>query len=536
VAQPWILAIDFGNGGPKVGAVALSGELLATALRGVAVDIGSDGRATQDAGEWENRLAEAVTELVACAGVDAGAVRAVAITGQWGSTVPVGSDGRPSGPVLLWADSRGARHSRKVIGGIGSIGGYQPAKALPWIRLTGGGPSPEGTDPTGHALLLRHELAAVGQRTKVLLEPVDYLAFRCTGRAVATPASMILSWLTDNRMGAVPRYVPELVRRARRDPALLPELVPTGTVQGPLLPDAANWLGIAPGVPVITGIPDFHAAVLGSGAVAPFQTHMAVSTTAWFGARVPFKKTDILHQIASVPGIDPGHHIVINNIDAAGAALQWLREQIIAPDDGLVGGGSGIGADGAAAPWLAPSYEALIDLAAHAPPGSEGVLFAPWLNGERSPVEDKRIRATWLNLSFRTDRAVLIRSVLEGVAFNARWLFDAYERFLGHDVPTIRLIGGGAQSDVWSQIIAGILDRPVERVADPRNAQLRGVALWAQVCLGERRLDEVGRDVEVDRVFRPADTDRETYQRLYREYRRLYGTLKHTYARLNERR
>jgi xylulokinase len=536
VSQPWILALDFGNGGPKVGAVSLSGELLAVALRGVAVDVGSDGSATQDPLEWEDRLAEVMVELLACDGVDPAALHAVAITGQWGSTVPVGRDGRPSGPVLLWADSRAARHSRRVIGGYPNIAGYHPAKALPWIRITGGGPTPEGTDPTGHALLLQEELAEIGRRTTVLLEPVDYLAFRCTGRPVATPASMILSWLTDNRMGAELGYVPALVQRARRDPALLPELVPTGSVAGPLLPEAAQWLGVRSGVPVITGIPDFHAAVLGSGAVAPYQTHLALSTTAWLSARVPFKKTDLVRQIVSVPGLDPSHHIVINNMDSAGAALQWLREQVIAPHDGLVGGGSGIGADGAAAPGLSPTYQALMELAAQAPPGCEGVLFAPWLNGERSPVEDKRIRGSWLNLSFRTDRAALVRSVLEGVAFNVRWLFDAYERFLGREVPAVRLLGGGAQSDLWAQILACVLDRPVERVADPRNAQLRGVARWAQVCLGEISLLEAGRGVVVDQTFSPGGTERAEYQRLYREYRRLYGTLKGTYARLNTRR
>ncbi len=535
MSQPWILALDFGNGGPKVGCVSLQGELLAMALRGVAVDIGSDGRATQDPQEWEERLAEAMAELLACDAVDPGALHAVAITGQWGSTVPVGPDGRPSGPVLLWADARAARYSRRVVGGFPSIGGYHLGKALPWLRLTGGGPSPEGTDPTGHALLLREELADIGRRTSVLLEPVDYMAFRCTGRAVATPASMILSWLTDNRIGAELGYVPELVRRARRDPALLPKLVPTGSVAGPLLPEAAQWLGVRSGVPVITGIPDLHAAVLGSGAVAPFQTHLAISTTAWLSARVPFKKTNIIAQIASVPGLDPLHHVVVNNMDSAGACLQWLREQIIAPDDGLVGGGSGIGAEGAAPPGLSPTYEALLSLAAAAPPGCEGVLFAPWLNGERSPVEDKRIRGAWLNVSFRTDRATMVRSVLEGVAFNARWLLDSYQRFLGREVAVVRLLGGGAQSDLWAQIIAGVLDCRVERVADPRNAQLRGVARWAQVCLGEVPLAKAGGDVVVDRTFLPEDTDRAEYQRLYGEYRRLYGTLKGTYARLNAR-
>ncbi len=536
MGEQWILAIDLGNGGPKVAAVSLAAELLATALRGVSVDIGSDGRATQDADEWESRLTEAVADLLSSDRVDPGALHAIAITGQWGSTVPVGADGRPSGPVLLWADTRAAKHVREIVGGVPNVGGYSPAKVLQWMRITGGAPSPNGSDPTGHALLLAEDLREIGARTTVLFEPVDYLAFRFTGLAKATPASMILSWLTDNRMGAEPRYVPDLIRRARRDPALLPELVPTGSVQGVLLPDVAAELGVPAGVPVVTGIPDFLAAVIGSGAVAPYQTHMAISTTAWFSARVPFTKTDILHQIGSVPGLDPDHRVVINNIDSAGAALRWLREQVIVPDDGLLGGGSGIGADGAADPALAPSYEALARLAASAPPGSEGVLFTPWLNGERSPVEDKNIRAGWLNLSLRTDRAALIRSVMEGVAFNARWLFDPYEKFLGRQVSTVRLLGGGAQSDLWAQIVAGVLDRRVERVADARDAQLRGVALWAQVCLGELTLQEAGAKIPVDRVFLPSGTDRDEYQRLYGEYRRLYGTLKGTYARLNARR
>ncbi len=534
--DPWILAIDLGNGGPKVGAVSTSGALLATALRGVAVDIGSDGRATQDAEEWERTLDAAVADLLDVDGVEPASLHAIAITGQWGSTVPVGQDGRPSGPVLLWADSRGGRYSRDVVGGFGSVAGYNPVKVLPWLRLTGGAPSPQGTDPTGHALLLSRELRDVGQRTRLLLEPVDYIGFLLTGRAVATPASMVLSWLTDNRLGGDFGYVPDLVRRARRDPALLPDLVPTGSVQGPLTEHMARRLGLPAGVPVVAGIPDFHAAILGSGAIAPYQTHLAVSTTAWLSARVPFKKTDIRHQIASVPGMDAHHHVVINNIDAAGAALHWLREQVIAPNDGLAGGGSGIGADGAAPRGAAPSYSALTALAAHAPPGSGGVIFAPWLGGERSPVEDKHIRATWLNLSFRTDRSALVRSVLEGVAYSARWLLDPYEKFLGRPVSTVRLLGGGAQSDVWAQIIAGVLDRRVERVASARDAQLVGVALWSQVCLGERTLEGAGAKVSVDRVFLPQDTDREEYQRLYGEYRRLYGTVKGTYRRLNPQR
>jgi xylulokinase len=272
--------------------------------------------------------------------------------------------------------------------------------------------------------------------------------------------------------------------------------------------------------------------VVGSGAVAPYETHVAVSTTSWISARVPFKRTDIFHQIATVPGLDPGHPLVINNQETGGAALRWLREQVVAPNDGLPGGGSGIGESGAADEALSPTFEDLFHLAERAPAGCEGLLFTPWLDGERSPVEDKVLRAAWLNVSLRTDRAMLVRSVLEGVAYNARWLLGAYEKFIRRPVPSVRLLGGGAQSDLWCQIYADILGRPVDQVADPRNAQLRGVALWARICLGELRLEEVPALVPVPRTFTPSP-DARAYAAAYAEYRGLYRTLKGLYHRLN---
>jgi xylulokinase len=528
----WILAIDLGNGGPKVAVVSLEGEVRRTAMRPVHVYIGLDGAATQNATEWWAELREAAREAIEGADADREALHAVAITGQWASSVPVGADGEPVGDVILWSDTRARDLSSDVIGGPINISGFAPQKVLPFLRLTGGAPTPSGADPTGHSLLLRARLPEVYAKTTVILEPVDYVGLRFTGRAAATPASMIGSWLTDNRLGAPLGYVDSLVARTRRDPARLPELIPTGSVLGRLLPEVAADLGVAPGAPVICGIPDLHAAVMGSGAVAPYETHIAISTTAWVGARVPFKRTDILHQIATVPGLDPAHHIVANNQETGGACLQWLREQIVAPDDGLLGGGSGIGASGAAPEAGSPSFEELLRLAERAPAGCEGLLFMPWLNGERSPVEDKIARAGWLNLSLRTDRAMLVRSVLEGVAYNSRWLFDAYEKFLKRSVPKVRILGGGAQSDLWCQIYADVLGRPVEQVSDPRHAQLRGVALWARVCLGELTFDDVPAFAPAAATFVPSP-HAQAYADGYAEYRKLYGKLKGLYHRLN---
>jgi len=418
------------------------------------------------------------------------------------------------------------------------VNGYAPQKVLPFIRITSGAPSLNGADPTGHALLLRERMPEIYAQTATLLEPVDYLGLRFTGRAAATPASMAASWLTDNRPGAAHGYVDALVTRTKRDRARLPELLPTGSVLGPLLPQVAESLGVSAslggdGVPVVCGTPDVHAAVVGSGAVAPYETHMAISTTSWVSSRVPFKRTDLLHSIAVIPGLDPNHPLVANNQETGGAALQWLREQIIAPHDGLIGGGSGIGASGAAEEKLDPTFEEMLALAATAPAGSEGLLFMPWLNGERSPVDDKVARGGWLNLSLRTDRAMLIRSVLEGVAYNARWLFESYEKFLKRDVPRVRLLGGGAQSALWCQIYADVLGRPVEQVPDARHAQLRGAALWARISLGELRLEDVPDLVPAAETFVPSAHTRLTYGDAYAEYTKLHGTLKGLYARLN---
>ena len=515
MTEPWILAVDLGTGGPKTGAVSLEGELLAVAHRGVETAYSDDGGAVQDATAWWQGIREGVAEVLA-SGVPTDGVIGVGITGQWGSTVPVDASGQAIGPCLLWADTRGGPLSARRMGGPISIVGYSPGNLVSWLRLTGGAPSPHGADPLGHALHLRERESELYGRTETLLEPLDYLGMRLTGRRAATPASMILSWLTDNRRGGKHGYEPALLRRSGREAAKLPELLPTGSVLGEITPEVATELGLPSGVPVVAGIPDLHTGYLGSGAVAPFAGHMTISTTSWIGCEVPFKRTDVFHQIASVPGVRPGGYLVANNHETAGLCLQWLRDAV----------GAGDGA-------VESDYARLTTIAATAPPGSGGVLFTPWLNGERSPVEDRNLRAAFLNISMTTERAHLVRAVLEGVAFNARWLLDAVERFTKRPMPVLRILGGGAISDLWCQIHADILGRRIEQVADPMYANLRGAAFFAAISLGRMDFGDVAARVRVTGTFDPDPSARAVYEPIYSEYRRLYHRLHGMYAKLN---
>ena len=518
-AEQFALAVDLGTSGVKVGLVSLTGAIawhdhvrLSTRMDGDA--------ATQDATEWWEIVRECARRGLSSGAVPPTRVVAVSVTGQWASTVPVDGVGAPTGPCVLWMDTRGAPYSRKVIGG--PVAGYAPRPALTWIRRTGGAPSTSGADPIGHIRFLQAAESGPSAMppARWFLEPVDYLSMCFTGLPAASHASMIGAWLTDNRHLDVLAYDRVLVARSGVDPHRLPPLHRTGSVIGPVRPEVAADLGLPAGVRVVTGTPDLHSAACGAGAVLDYEAHLAVSTSAWIGAPVPFKKTDAIRQVASVPGLGRHGYLIADNHETGGQCLDWLC--------GVV--------PGLTDPAGRPDFRAATDLAASAPPGASRVLFTPWLRGERSPVDDRHARAGFHNLSLTTGRADLARAVLEGVAFNNRWLHDAVERFAKRRLDPVRMVGGGALSDLWCQIHADVMDRTIERVEVPLLANLRGAAIFAGLALGSVSAAEVRRLVGVDRVFRPDPVHRTTYDHLYGEFPKLYSAQRRMFSRLNRHR
>jgi xylulokinase len=507
-----VLAVDLGSGGLKVGYVTLGGSVLwwhhewiPTTYDGPAV--------TQDAHGWWAAIVRAARRGLAESGVAGGRVVGVGVTGQWSSVVPVDADGVPVAEAVMWNDERGAGRSADLIGG--PVAGYNPRTVLTWLRLTGGAPNPNGQDAMSHRLHLTHDRPEVAAAARWLLEPVDYLTMRFTGRAVASPMSMVASWLTDNRDPARTGYDAGLVRRSGVDARTLPPLVRSGSLVGTVRTDVADLIGIPSTAQVVTGAPDLHSSVVGAGCVRPFEAHVSVGTTSWISCPVPFKRTDVPNQIASVPGIGDGQYLLANNQDNAGRCLEWFREAW-----------TGWGGHPA-------SYEEILARAAAARPGSGGVLFTPWLTGERSPLDDRHARGGFHNVGLGAGPDELARAVLEGVAFNVRLLLGPVERFARRRLDPIRIIGGAARSDLWCQILADVTDRRMDRVADPFLAGLRGAALLVAMGLGAVRAEEVRALVPVQQSFRPDPANRATYDRLYAEFPRLHARNKGIFARLN---
>jgi xylulokinase len=316
--------------------------------------------------------------------------------------------------------------------------------------------------------------------------------------------------VTDTRDAARVRYDDELIALAglRRDQ--LPELLAANAVLGPLTGAAQRELGLPAPVPVVAGTPDMMSAAVGSGAVADHAAHLYVGTSSWLSCHVPYKRTDPLRSMASLPSALPGRRLVSCEQETAGASVELLRD-LLAPDDGF----------------------AEIDrLAAAAPPGSHGTLFTPWLNGERTPVDDHVVRGGLHNLTLATRREDVARAVLEGVALNARWMQQAVERFCRRDLDPIKFVGGGARSALWSQIMADVLGRTVHRMAEPESANLRGAAALALLGLGELTVADLHGRAPVAEEHRPQAATRAVYDDLFTAFRSSYRAARRVRGRL----
>jgi xylulokinase len=502
-----VLTVDLGSGGPKVGYVTVTGEPVWWWYeRGDAVHAGA---AVQDPEAWWQLIVDVARRGIAEGGVDGASVVAVSVTGQWASTVPVDAEGMPVSECLMWSDTRGGEYSAQRFGG--PVAGYRPRVLAAWLRRSGGVPNPAGADPIAHMLHLEHDRPEVTAQARWYLEPVDYLTMRFTGVAAATLASMTGAWLTDNRDLNTLAYDPLLVRLAGINADRLPPLVRTGSLIGTVRPDVAAAIGISPDAQVVTGVQDLQNATLAAGSIGFGEGHISLGTSAWVSCPVPAKKTDIVHQMASVPGLGDGHYVLANNQDNAGRCLEWFKAGF-APE---------------------ASYDDLEAWAEAAAPGSGGVIFTPWLSGERSPIDDRDARGGFHNLSLGTSREDLTRAVLEGVAMNLRWLLAGVEKFVGQRLDPLRLIGGGSQMDVWCQILADVCDRTFERVTEPLVGGLRGAGIFAGLALGDISEADVRALVPVDRTFVPDPANREVYDRQFAQFPKLYSRNRGMFAALN---
>ncbi len=523
VKEKFILAIDHGTTGAKTALFSTRGEALGFEFEATPIHLFEGGGAEQDPEDWWRAIVQTTRRLLERKLAPVEDIIAVACSSTFASTVAVDSAGKPLMNSLTWMDSRGAAEVKKRMEGFPNLQGYSISNILKWIPRAGGAPALSGKDDAGHILFWKNCRPDIYARTHMFLGSKDYLNLRLTGKIAASPDSIALFWLADIRDINHVKYDQTLLRTLGVDGSKLPPLRSSIDILGNLTPEASRDLGLPETVRVIVGSADLQSACVGSGAVRDFETHIYVGTSSWILCHLPFKKTDVLHIITSLPSAIPGKYFCANEQDTAGGSLLFLINNLLFPSDGL-----------ATVPPPEDIFERLDRAAARVPAGANGAIFTPWLNGEKTPVEDKNLRGGFYNLSLRSSREDLVRAVLEGVALNSRWVFQYVEKFVKRKLDPLNLIGGGARLNTWGQIYADVFDRTVRQVQDPLLGNARGAAFLASVALGQIKFEDIPGLVKFADVYQPNPGNRKIYDEFFLEFLNIYKNNRRMFRRLNQ--
>lgn len=481
------LGIDVGSTNVKVVLVDEDHEVLAEASRPLATT--RDGEAVgQDAEHVWAAVCEATREVTSAAPDAAAQLASVGVCSQYSSLVPVDEHGAALAPIKLYLDTRGSDRCWAIIE-------RHPEAFEIWVDRHGIPPIGGGLT-LGHLLHFTHDEPETHAATATYLEVMDLVNLRLTGRIAATTCTMFASQLCAHRTDPDGGYDPTLLELAGIDPGVLPELGPVDGVHGTLLDEVADALGLPAGIPVQAGMNDTQAGAFATGALAERdRCGLVVGTTAVLIQSLAVPGVDLEREVLAMPVPVPGRYVVMAENGIAGRAVERALE-LLSPE-----------------PADPDRQFAELEAALTAsPPGARGLLFLPWLAGSMSPSSSSDMRGGFIGMSLDTERSDVLRSTVEGVARNLRWLLPAVEDLSGTRAARLVFAGGAARSRGVAQVVADVTGREVAVVDQPHLAAARAVAAVALARVGGR--DPAGVNLPVATTIEPDGTSGAVHDRL----------------------
>jgi xylulokinase len=494
-----LLGIDLGTSGVKALLLSadggITGSLVGDATAGYPLATPRPGWSEQDPAAWWDGVCRAVRLVLEKTGAEAGDVEGVALSGQMHGATLLDGQGEVLRPCILWNDQRSGAECELITTQLGL------PSLLEWV----GNPALAGFTAPKIVWVRTHE-PDVYRRIATILLPKDYVNLRLTGSAATEVSDASGTLLFDV---ARRQWSKDMLNALEIPRTFLPEVHESNDIVGRVTPAAARATGLRPGTPVVAGGADNACAAVGLGVVGPGQVLTSIGTSGTIVAPTARAERDPEARLHTFCHAVPDTWYLMGVVLSAGGSLRWFRDVL------------GTEEQRQAEAESRDAYEILMEAAATAPPGSEGLMFLPYLTGERSPHGDPDARGAFVGLSLRHGRGHMVRSVLEGVTFALRDSADIM-RMLGVDLMTVRATGGGARSALWRRIQANVLDTRVVTVSPDAGPAL-GAAVLAGVGVGMwSSIPEA-----IDLLIEPAeviDPDAQTVP-LYERYHSLYDQL-----------
>ena len=510
---PLILAHDLGTTGNKATLFAVDGSIVASTFAGYDTSYAQSNWAEQDPHAWQAALFESTQWLIRAAkeaGHSAADVAVVSFSGHMNGALLVDAAGAPLRPAIIWADQRATAQAELIRERCGEAEVYQ---------LTGNRISPAYT--AAKLLWVKEHQPEIYRRTRWVLQAKDYAAFLFSGVIATDFSDASLTLLLDL---AGRRWAEPLLEHLGLDAALLPATFPSAQVIGTVTASAAAATGLRPGTLVVIGGGDGACATVGAGAVHPGDAYNYIGSSSWIALTTAQPVLDPARRTFNLAHLDPSLNVALGTMQTAGGAFDWFERLLRCDRE----------AD--------PLYAELDAEAAEVPPGASGLLFLPYLLGERSPHWNPLARGAFIGLAMPDGRGELARAVLEGVAFNLRAILDILDTAsksvaVSEDLDRlrrgVRLIGGGGKSALWRQILADVYGLPIELVDLPANATALGAAIAGGVGVGLYPGYQVAQTLApVARVDRPNPAMQARYAALYALFRQSYAALEPVFGQL----
>ncbi len=495
----FVLAHDLGTTGNKASLYNEVGQLVGSALSEYDSSFEHSGWAEQNPEDWWQAVCHSTKQLLRQAEVSNSELACIVFSGQMMGCVPLDNKARPLRNAIIWADQRAVAQERWLAERI-------PPERV--YRITGHRLS--SSYSLCKMLWLRKEQPEVYRATHKFVHAKDAIVARLTG-VFATDYSDASGMNLYDLEEQV--FSEEILEAAELNEAQLPKLYPSTAVVGEVLAGIAEEVGVRAGTPVVIGGGDGSCAALGAGVLREGNAYNYLGSSSWIGLASKQPVYDPSERTFNWAHVIPGMFSPCGTMQAAGASYQWARDQLAIPEQER------------AKRQGVSVYELMNDLAQQSPAGAGGLLYLPYLLGERSPRWNPNARGAFLGLSIRHSRADLMRAVLEGITMNLRVILKA---LTGQSitVDSMRVIGGGAQSSFWNQMMADMYGLPVKRLTYLEEATSMGAAVTGGVGVGlYQNFNIIEQMNPVAGVLEPNLSSQAAYQRFYPIFESAYEAL-----------
>ncbi len=522
-SSQFIIAHDMGTSTNKAVLIDERGKVIDLVKATYDVLYPKHGYAEQDPEDWWDAVSSTTKYLIDKTSINPAKIAAITFSTQMQGLLPVNKEGEPLMNSMIWLDARGAEVLHQLWKWPKFMG-YSPLRILKFLRTTGGSPGLAGKDQIPKIHWLKKHHPEIYEETYKFLDCKDFIVFKLTGKMSTSTDLAYIWWLMDTRDNRNV-WSDSLCKMVKIDINKLPDLKkPTDQIGEGIQSEIAQELGLRIGTPVVCGAGDVTCAAVGSGMILDCELHINIGTSGWVAGHVKDRKVDISHYTGCVGSAFPDDfYLVFGHQEIAAGALEWIKNKILYWTDELE-----------KRQQVERVYQIFDELVCQSEPGAKGMMFTPWLFGERCPLDDDNVRGGLFNIGLDQDKRDLLRAIFEGVAFNTRWALETVEN-LYRKVECLNIIGGGAQSDIWCQIMADITNHQINRVKNPQEAGAIGAALIAWKALGKLdTLEDIKRAVTIDHSFYPNKKLTDFYNRRFKAFQQLYKSNKKWYARINK--